>query len=1132
MDPIPASPKPRTTARDEPPLVSPQLLNDDYMSSVPFLPLPATPPSPPPLLANHGLLESVHVGVPAPPPKKKRASKPKVRSGCITCKIRRVKCDEGKPTCTRCARADIKCDGYAKDAAVQKRAAERSGVIRATERNKLLLSRPDQAHTGGSGYIDSQLPRSILLNQLKSLSHPVQNAEFRRITSWNAGKIITMREHQRISETCRGVQSEFGYRDYRGNWIQSLRNEVVLQEDQEGLEVLSSRDHVRHKILQSLTRRTVNRSWLPQGHTIKMRILNWALFAHKEVGTRTDAPRSFNSMVAACSDGRLQALPIQKYMAQTWPLTWYQILSLVRVAEDNAEMFVSPNINHQVWASVKTVLPNLIKTFAIKLGQETNKQVNRDIMDFVHKHAMEISEQIDRLITEYDDLKDQSGKMSVEEKMDRWMNDLGTDVHIDKTELFQGVKDIKDGDLIDSITLLEYNRVVTGSSSFAWLSENLRKEMCLHRDSNDTHHASISACIQQHVLEYLPTGELSKLRPPNTYEVYFRFIGWAPRYETSYDNQKPPESLDQEVFNPTVLVYSLFDAQAIAVEHYMKQVWPSTWRQVYDLLAPIIRGSYGDVRVEVEIRFNTFNNQFASGLCQDSGPHNEVAATRVSFGVDCETPRSPDSISSSPINESESHDASLVDEDELKAKPTQSGSHKRIEDEGREIEGTTDSSSDCDSFSMSDSSITLESPGVDPTTTIVREVATKLLTEYRFFRPFGDSFAGNCQDTAHFSPSVPSSNSQEAQISSAVSQNSRKRTLERANDGDGKKPDESTSSKRPKKGSEVGSEKFLACPFWKLQSSAHRSCFSLKLKRIRDVKQHLSRRHTPAYYCDRCSTIFEMENDLHEHVSNPAGLFCSPGSTLEGISRGQRMQLKGKSDKNLSEEGQWFAIWDIVFPGRERPMSAYLELEIVEDVYLFQDYCRNHGGAVLATQIQMGNSYGLTGGVDADRQFYSQAAFRQAMDLLLNEWVTSRSSGTLRNSVPVGDGQRPSHESLQPTIQAESSSDSGIASSMNEPAYNLHSHPAVMTTVHEIPTQPAVAEQRPDFATEFYERQVASLEITDNDVLRLSPEPDDILAQMESFRDDRNMFCSQPLSDGGLTPSCYLELAPHEGSEE
>ncbi|GIJ97936.1 hypothetical protein Aspvir_000042 [Aspergillus viridinutans] len=35
------------------------------------------------------------------------------RNGCLTCKIRRVKCDEEKPTCQRCRSTGRKCDGYA-----------------------------------------------------------------------------------------------------------------------------------------------------------------------------------------------------------------------------------------------------------------------------------------------------------------------------------------------------------------------------------------------------------------------------------------------------------------------------------------------------------------------------------------------------------------------------------------------------------------------------------------------------------------------------------------------------------------------------------------------------------------------------------------------------------------------------------------------------------------------------------------------------------------------------------------------------------------------------------------------------------------------------------------------------------
>ncbi|KAF5007881.1 hypothetical protein FDECE_5796 [Fusarium decemcellulare] len=36
----------------------------------------------------------------------------KVRTGCITCKIRRIKCDEAKPSCYRCTSTGRKCDGY------------------------------------------------------------------------------------------------------------------------------------------------------------------------------------------------------------------------------------------------------------------------------------------------------------------------------------------------------------------------------------------------------------------------------------------------------------------------------------------------------------------------------------------------------------------------------------------------------------------------------------------------------------------------------------------------------------------------------------------------------------------------------------------------------------------------------------------------------------------------------------------------------------------------------------------------------------------------------------------------------------------------------------------------------------
>jgi Fungal Zn(2)-Cys(6) binuclear cluster domain/Fungal specific transcription factor domain len=44
--------------------------------------------------------------------KQRRASKPKTRSGCATCKAKHVKCDEVKPFCLRCISRGLRCPGY------------------------------------------------------------------------------------------------------------------------------------------------------------------------------------------------------------------------------------------------------------------------------------------------------------------------------------------------------------------------------------------------------------------------------------------------------------------------------------------------------------------------------------------------------------------------------------------------------------------------------------------------------------------------------------------------------------------------------------------------------------------------------------------------------------------------------------------------------------------------------------------------------------------------------------------------------------------------------------------------------------------------------------------------------------
>ncbi|TPX12572.1 uncharacterized protein E0L32_000749 [Thyridium curvatum] len=49
---------------------------------------------------------------PANQPQPRTGRRAKVKSGCRTCKIRKVKCDEGRPACNRCISTGRTCDGY------------------------------------------------------------------------------------------------------------------------------------------------------------------------------------------------------------------------------------------------------------------------------------------------------------------------------------------------------------------------------------------------------------------------------------------------------------------------------------------------------------------------------------------------------------------------------------------------------------------------------------------------------------------------------------------------------------------------------------------------------------------------------------------------------------------------------------------------------------------------------------------------------------------------------------------------------------------------------------------------------------------------------------------------------------
>lgn len=67
--------------------------------------------------------------------------------------------------------------------------------------------------------------------------------------------------------------------------------------------------------------------------------------------------------------------------------------------------------------------------------------------------------------------------------------------------------------------------------------------------------------------------------------------------------------------------------------------------------------------------------------------------------------------------------------------------------------------------------------------------------------------------------------------------------------------------------SESGEAKPLACPFYKRDPKQHQVCGKYKLRRIKDVKQHIYRLHyNPELYCPRCRLKFECFSKRDHHI--------------------------------------------------------------------------------------------------------------------------------------------------------------------------------------------------------------------------------------------------------------------------
>lgn len=140
----------------------------------------------------------------------------------------------------------------------------------------------------------------------------------------------------------------------------------------------------------------------------------------------------------------------------------------------------------------------------------------------------------------------------------------------------------------------------------------------------------------------------------------------------------------------------------------------------------------------------------------------------------------------------------------------------------------------------------------------------------------------------------------------------------------------------------------FACPFQKLDPLKHHECLKYALHRIKDVKQHVYRRHKqPDYYCARCFVVFETADARDEHARSKD---CEnkKGPGFEGITDVEKNKLNKNPSRGLEAREQWFRMWDIIFPGKKKPTSVLVGSYIEEMVPLLRSLWTRKNSKILA----------------------------------------------------------------------------------------------------------------------------------------------------------------------------------------
>ncbi|KXH34398.1 hypothetical protein CSIM01_00309 [Colletotrichum simmondsii] len=139
--------------------------------------------------------------------------------------------------------------------------------------------------------------------------------------------------------------------------------------------------------------------------------------------------------------------------------------------------------------------------------------------------------------------------------------------------------------------------------------------------------------------------------------------------------------------------------------------------------------------------------------------------------------------------------------------------------------------------------------------------------------------------------------------------------------------------KRPRvavapKAKAVRKGRLFACHFYAHDTVAHECCRHYKFDEVRDIRRHLTEEgrgnHRQPIHCVICFSMFTTFAERSAHIRSRT---CRPGVCdfdASGLNEDQIASIRElKKPRGGDEKEFWFKIWDIIFPGEQRPASPY-----------------------------------------------------------------------------------------------------------------------------------------------------------------------------------------------------------------